>query len=470
MRRQPLRHWANRRAVHSSREWRHSAAHTADVARLQAILNSAVAAIITTDEAGMVVDVNPATEKLFGYTEEELIGENIRILHPQDEAGCPDAGKIRAGGRHVMGRRKDGSTFPLHLAIGEFTMDGQRYYTGILRDESDRKEFERNLRAALKAANMVAMRWDCKTNLVSVTSGGESLAAFTRSVTTIDQLLTRIDPVDIESFRREVVASGKSRKAFRMTLRHFTPTGKSQWLELDGQTVADAEGNPLVVHGMLMDVTEKKLAEARRDLLLAEIAHRGKNLLAVVQAIAAVTFQDDRPMGAARAEFAERLSALARSQALLTEHEWSGVSLRELVGLELAAHADRVSINADDLILKPNAAQSMSLVIHELMTNAVKHGALSVPRGQVRIDGRLGWQEHREVLRFTWSELDGPPVQPPTRKGYGSFLIEELLEGIACASRIEFRPEGLFVEASFPAAQLKPGKEEWSNSPVSAVA
>lgn len=472
MKRVALKHLVSGQSRISLRTWSHAApSPAADVARLKAILNSAVAAIITTDEAGTIMDMNPATEMLFGYTEGELIGKNADILFAKQEASKKNAAteepvrgesrKPASAGRQVIGRRKDGTTLPLHLAVGQFTLDGHRFFTGILRDESDRKEFERNLRSALKAANMVAMKWDCRTNTVSVTSGGESLAAFTRSVTTIDQLLTRIDPQDIDAFRQEVMASAKSRKAFRMTLRHFTPSGKSQWLELDGQTEVDSEGNPLVVYGILMDVTEQKLAEARRDLLLAEIAHRGKNLLAIVQAIAAVTFQGDRPMDAAREEFGERIAALARSHALLTEQEWSGVRLQEIIGVEVAAHADQVSMEIEDLILKPNAAQSMSLVVHELTTNAIKYGALSVPTGRIRVVGRLGWREHKEVLCFRWEEKGGPPVVPPSRKGYGSFLIEELLDGIAEESTVDFRTEGLVVEATLAAAQLRPGRDHW---------
>lgn len=445
----------------------------ADAVRLRAILDSAVAAIITVDESDTIVDMNPATEALFGYTEKELIGKNVNILFAKKDLQTRDADtgvdqsrsgalKLETAGRQVIGRRKNGTTISLRLAKGEFTLKGRRFFTGIFRDDSERKEFELNLRSALKAANMVAMKWDCRTNTVSVTSGGESLAAFTRSVTTIDQLLSRLEPQDIETFRQEVMASARNRKPFRMTLRYLTPSGKTQWLELDGETEADAEGNPRVAYGMLMDVTEQKLAEARRDLLLAEIAHRGKNLLAIVQAIAAVTFQGDRPMDVARGEFGERIAALARSHALLTENEWSGVRLAEIIGIELAAHADQASIDVEDLLLKPNAAQSMSLVIHELTTNAIKYGALSVPGGRIKVEGRLGWREHREVLKFRWEEHGGPTVVAPAYKGYGSFLIEELLEGITDASTVDFRPEGLVVEAELPTAQLRPNTDHWS--------
>ncbi len=443
----------------------------ADAARLKAILNSAVAAIITMDESENIVDLNPATEALFGYTEDELIGKSVNVLFARQDLVRDNFGTDRApseamtlssAGRQIIGRRKNGATIPLRLAKGEFALNGRQFFTGIFRDDSERKEFERNLRSALKAANMVAMKWDCKTNTVSVTSGGQSLAAFTRSVTTIDQLLSRIDPQDIEAFRQEVIASARERKPFRMTLRYFAQSGKSQWLELDGQTEVDSEGNPRVVYGMLMDVTEQKLAEARRDLLLAEIAHRGKNLLAIVQAIAAVTFQGDRPMDVARGEFDERIAALARSHALLTENEWSGVRLAEIIGIELAAHADQASMEIEELVLKPSAAQNMSLVVHELTTNAIKYGALSVPSGRIKVEGRLGWREHREVLRFRWEEHGGPPVASPTHRGYGSFLIDELLEGIAEASTVEFRAEGLVVQAELLTAQLRPSPDHWS--------
>lgn len=468
-----MAHRAAVKSVRTLHRWRKQAGTpAADVARLQAILNAAVAAIITADEFGTIVDVNPATEKLFGYTVDELMGESVDILLSRPEKSRHEflrsdlSSPSARNPRQILGRRKNGSIIPLYLAVGGFTLNGRRYFTGILRDDSDRKEFERNLRSALGAANMVAMKWDCRTNVVSVTSGG-ALSAFTRSVTTIDQLLKGIDPVDVSDFRREVVLSGKSKKPFRMVLRHSNSAGRSQWLELDAQTEADNNGQPLFVHGILRDVTESKREEVRRDLLLAEIAHRGKNLLAIVQAIAAVTFQGDRQMDAARAEFEQRLAALARSQALLTEQEWSGVQLSDIVSLELAAHASQTVVEVDAIRLKPSAAQSMSLIIHELATNALKYGALSVPQGQVILRAHLiGQRDDGEVLRLSWKECGGPVVKSPSRKGYGSFLIEELLDGMAEESRVDFRAEGLVVEATIPAARLRPSHEHWPTTPA----
>jgi len=166
-------------------------------------------------------------------------------------------------------------------------------------------------------------------------------------------------------------------------------------------------------------------------------------------------------MEAARAEFEQRLAALARSQALLSEQEWSGVELADIVTLELAAYATQAVIEVDAIRLKPSAAQSMSLIIHELATNAAKYGALSVPQGEIIFSARLRQQEDDEVLQLSWKERGGPPVNPPCRKGYGSFLIEELLEGMAKESRVDFHPEGLVVEATIATAQLRPAHKTW---------
>lgn len=180
-----MAHRAAVKSVRTLHRWRKQAGTpAADVARLQAILNAAVAAIITADEFGTIVDVNPATEKLFGYTVDELMGESVDILLSRPEKSRHEflrsdlSSPSARNPRQILGRRKNGSIIPLYLAVGGFTLNGRRYFTGILRDDSDRKEFERNLRSALGAANMVAMKWDCRTNVVSVTSGG-ALSAFT---------------------------------------------------------------------------------------------------------------------------------------------------------------------------------------------------------------------------------------------------------------------------------------------------
>jgi two-component sensor histidine kinase len=179
-------------------------------------------------------------------------------------------------------------------------------------------------------------------------------------------------------------------------------------------------------------------------------------MLTIVQAVARRTKADSVPV------FVEtlmgRLHALARAHALLTETRWAGADLRRLVEQELAAYGggDRTTISGVSHALGPDAAQPIAMALHELATNAAKHGALSVPGGRVAIEWRRA-SDGGLVIR--WTETRGPAVSPPSRRGFGAELIEALSEQLGSATRFDWRPEGLVCEISLPAAAPEPVRE-----------
>jgi len=204
-----------------------------------------------------------------------------------------------------------------------------------------------------------------------------------------------------------------------------------------------AGSDPLLFCGFLRDITERKQAEARQAVLMNELAHRSRNILAVVQAIAARTFSDSRSAAESQPIFARRIEALLRSQTSLAP-EREGGNIADIVRLELEAFSERVEAEGPALALSARAAQTFALLVHELATNATKHGALSVASGCVKIAWSLHGSGEGARLHFSWREFDGPPVKRPERTGFGNIVLEKMVrDDFGAEPAIEYAPDGL---------------------------
>jgi PAS domain S-box-containing protein len=236
--------------------------------------------------------------------------------------------------------------------------------------------------------------------------------------------------------------------------RYRDTNGRYRVLETNARPHFSANGEFLGLIGVNVDVTAREDAEAQRDLLLAELNHRVKNTLAVVQSIAHQTFKGrDASMDARRA-FEGRLVALATAHNLLTQANWRGASLERVAGDVLQvrdANRDRVTLMGPDVSLQPKEALAIAMALHELCTNATKYGALSNEAGRVSVE--WGWMDEPHGLRLTWRERGGPPVTPPTRRGFGSRLVERTVQqDLDGDIGMDFREDGLIcsMEAHLP--------------------
>ncbi|WP_165943251.1 PAS domain S-box protein [Roseicella aquatilis] len=335
-----------------------AAALRASEERLRSVIGTAADGIVVASAEGRILQANPAVLRMFGQAEAELLGQDLGILMPPDDAarhvdylaacrGGP-ARVIGVPGRELLARRRDGSTFPVEVSVGSFEVGGECFLTGILRD-----------------------------------------------------------------------------------------------------------------------VTERKRAEERQELLMREVNHRARNALAVVQATLRLTPKEDAATFARAVE--GRVSALARAQGLLTREHWRGAELRALLQGELAPFmacgAGTAARGGTDLPpptarlegpsvwLQATATQPLAMAVHELATNAVKHGALSLPGGEVTVCWHLAdGDDGRSVLRLRWAEAGGPAIAgPPTRRGFGSRVLEGTVRGqLGGAVSLDWAAAGLACAIEVP--------------------
>jgi PAS domain S-box-containing protein len=203
----------------------------------------------------------------------------------------------------------------------------------------------------------------------------------------------------------------------------------------------------------MLDITERKRAEQEQrraaeaeQILIRELQHRTNNLLAVIQGIAQKTLSGSGPLDEARKLFEGRLLALAGTYRRLTKSNWSGISLSEIVHLTLEPFAARTEIDGPDLMLSAKNAQNFSLALHELATNALKHGALSNPDGTVNIVWTVVSNGGGSILKFQWRERGGPAVHGPGQRGFGTLLLESTFKTV----NFDYAREGLICEIQVP--------------------
>jgi two-component sensor histidine kinase len=213
-------------------------------------------------------------------------------------------------------------------------------------------------------------------------------------------------------------------------------------------------GEKRIYSVLLRDVSERKRQEAHEQLLMRELEHRVRNVLARVQ----IVIERSAGGGKFRQALLDRVKSMMRSYELLSRSSWHGVTINDLIAEQLKPYVSSQDsrIEGPEIVLNANATQALSMVIHELTTNAVKYGALSVPKGNVVVSWRQETaRDAREQLLLQWTERGGPVVEWPKRQGYGSNLIRELLtyEFDGTVDQ-RFAPEGLTCRIVLPLERL----------------
>jgi two-component sensor histidine kinase len=271
-----------------------------------------------------------------------------------------------------------------------------------------------------------------------------------------DALIGRTDEEALPEPAGRLVAAAK-REALVTGLPQRVETAlrlddRTQWYDIRIEPLLDEGGTANALTSVAVDITPQKEYHHHLRVVMRELTHRSKNLLAVVQGIARQTAQSVADVPAFVDSFSARLQALARAHDLLVDGAWRGAGIEELIASQLGhvieSRADRVRSSGPAILLKPEAAQNVALALHELATNASKYGALSTHHGIVRVHWGPVDDERFEIV---WSEEGGPPARPPVRKGFGSVMIERLVpravDGIA---EVAYAESGLRWILRFP--------------------
>jgi PAS domain S-box-containing protein len=338
-------------------------------------------------------------------------------------------------------------------------VDGLRH----LNDDLERRVAERTAQlaeakqrfeVALLGSNIAMAQQDRDLRYVWVHNPPEGLSVEEMVGATPEQILPKVTGQILETTKQRVLATGQPERI--EVPMHFDRG--TRWFDERIEPVL-ADGEVVGVICVAIDITEHKRYEQHLRSLLRELTHRSKNLLAVVQGLARQTAESTDSMPEFNRRFAARLQALSGAHELLVRRSWHGAELHDLVLMEIEADlppvADRVSIRGAHEILGPEAAQNIALGLHELMTNALTHGALSTPEGRVDI----AWERIRvdgaDLLELRWAESGGPSVTEPLRRGFGRTLIERLVpRAIEGSSDLVFAPEGLRWTLRFPIDRL----------------
>jgi PAS domain S-box-containing protein len=217
--------------------------------------------------------------------------------------------------------------------------------------------------------------------------------------------------------------------------------------------------------GLNIDVTERHRAEERQRLLVAELNHRVRNMLATIGAIVRLTLTDNRPIEEARDVLRDRLDALASTYDLLTESKWRSARLSTIAANELLPYGTRARVEGADVMLTPQAAQTIGMILHELATNAAKYGALSTNAGRVDLTCRRIASAAGATLELVWAESAGPSVSAPERRGFGRNILEEAaVRQLKARVDVKFCGTGLVYRLRAPLASLEvqPGRSNQS--------
>lgn len=436
---------------------------------LRAVLDNSQSHVFAKDLEGRYLVANRHFAQAFGVPPEQILGRTDREHLGAAEAHSANDRRVLAEGRALTfeetavaadGARRTALSvkFPLREPNGDIFGVGS-----ISTDISARKlaeeqlrVSERRLRLALDAAEMGA--WEVAegagfgfidvgmARIFGLPEGTERMA--------IDWFFRRVHPDDRDLVAAEVRRAWETTGEFAAEFRLLN-NGDERWIIGRGR-VHDGDGHRRML-GVNYDVTAVKKAELHRQLLIDELNHRVKNTLAIVQGIAQQTFKGDTVAEAARAAFEGRLGALATAHNLLTRENWERALLPDLAtdALQIRGmNRHRVRLDGAAVVLRPKPAVTLAMALHELCTNAVKHGALSNENGIVS----LAWAVSDGAeprLRLVWREAGGPTVVPPSRRGFGSRLIEQALAcDLEASVHLDFRPEGLVctIDAPLPPA------------------
>jgi PAS domain S-box-containing protein len=291
-------------------------------------------------------------------------------------------------------------------------------------------ESEARLQEALTAGAVTTFVWDIGTGSSQRSTNAARILGFdSRQTFTPSNFLSRVHPGDRERFKALVRGVIPDRPAYTIAFRFKRPDDREVWLEETAKAEFDVLGRLVRLKGLTLDVTARKRSENQQSQLIAELDHHVKNLLTRVAAVAKDMGDDSGSLDEYIQALDRRIRSMAGTHALLSQSRWDGVDLAELVRRQPAPNGTDVNttIGGPNITLPVAATPTLAMVLHELMTNAAKYGALSTPHGRVEVNWNRRPSEDAANLSIAWREIGGPvvPASPDCRYGVG--IIRDLI-------------------------------------------
>jgi len=436
-----------------------------------------------------LVHVNKAFEVLTGFPACEVIGRNCRFMQGPltDQA---DVERIRDAVKRrerveidLLNHRRDGTPFWNRLMVApvfdetgnlrwfvasqlDVTLERHRLarlqqdHEALAAELAEREaalaERETRLALALKAGGLGAWTLDPDTRELISSPGCKEV--FGRSASdpfTYSDFLGSIHPDDIDRVQAAIMDTIEHDQPYRIEYRILTPAGEQRWLAVQGDLQHRADGSPLAMSGFATDISDRKFAEEHRAVLARELTHRVKNTLATVGAVVSQTLRDATSLADAREAVSGRIASLSMAHELLIKDEVEGAAIGDVVEKVLSPFSDRegkrIAMDGPVIHLTPEVTLALSMALHELATNAVKYGALSQAFGRVNIRWTMIGEDADRRFTFAWVEEGGPPVNPPTRVGFGTRMIERVLSRhVRGRAEIAYPVEGVRFEIEAP--------------------
>lgn len=411
---------------------------------------------------------NPALLAMWGRTWDEAIGKTCLELGYEPwhaEMHDREIDQVVATREPVRGdvpfNGTQGRRIYDYLMVPVIGPDGEvEAVAGTTRDVTDRKELEEaqrkseeRLSAMVNATSDLIYR--CSPDWSQVQIVGGSALVGNPGILPPDWMATYLHPEDRALVERAIAEARVSDDTFHAEHRVAREDGAWAWVSSRAVPIRQADGRVTEWFGAATDISERRRHDEHQRLLVNELNHRVKNTLAIVQSMALQTLRDCDDASLAADRFESRLHALSHAHDMLTRKRWEGASLDDIVRAAIAPcvqqGTDRFEIEGESVDLDPQRALALTMALHELCTNAMKYGALSVPEGRVTIrwtcDG-IGPARH---LALRWEERGGPPVAPPTRRGFGSRLIERgLRHDLGGEVGLDFAPAGVVCRIHVP--------------------
>jgi PAS domain S-box-containing protein len=339
-----------------------------------------------------------------------------------------------------------------------------RAFNDLMDDVAERQHAlqasEERARLALEAGHMGTWWYDPNKGVGGWSTQATAMLGFPHASEVMDHQhwLDILHPEDLDRVVQKWYDSVKNQGDYQDEYRIRLPNGDLRWINSRGRVFFDIQKRPVYFIGIFQDITEQKHAEEQQRFFLDELNHRVKNTLTTVQSIASQTLRTTETSAQFKEAFEGRLLALSKTHNLLTRKSWREAELRDVAEQELAPYRkqgdERVVLDGPNVRLPARYAINLGLVLHELVTNAAKYGALSTNAGHLEMTWTVLENEDRpDQLRIHWTESGGPPVAPPKRQGFGSRLIRRSIEGeLGGYMVLNFAEGGVSYDISVPLA------------------